>query len=134
MDRRKDEFLATLAHELRNPLTPISNASYLLKKLSLDDKLSKDRSLPLLNMLERQANNLVRLVDDLLDVARISVGKIQLKLQRIDLAAIVANAVEMSNPLIEARHHKLTVDLPAEPLPLDVDARTTRSGNCQSPQ
>ena len=116
-DRRKDEFLATLAHELRNPLAPIRNSLQILKMPGVD-AATVERSR---DMMERQVEHLVRLVDDLLDVSRIMRGKIELRKERVELAAVVARAVETARPLIEAQGHELTVSVPAEPLPLDAD-------------
>ena len=115
-DRRKDEFLATLAHELRNPLAPIRNSLHLLKITSGDDSVVKIH-----DMLERQVSHMVRLVDDLLEVSRIGRGKIALRRERVALAAIIRSAVEAGRPLIDAAEQQLTVSLPAEPLFLDAD-------------
>ena len=116
-DRRKDEFLAVLAHELRNPLAPIRNAvHYLGLKASPDPALRNAR-----DIIDRQVRHLVRLVDDLLDISRISSGKIGLRKERVSLALIVTNAVEASRPAIESENHQLTVTLPAEPVYLDAD-------------
>jgi signal transduction histidine kinase len=116
-DRRKDEFLAMLSHELRNPLAPILNAVGVLKRPGLsDERLEWARE-----VIERQVENLTRLVDDLLDVSRIAQGKIALKRENLDLAAVVARALETSRPLIEARKHKLTVKLPPQPVRLNGD-------------
>ena len=117
MDRRKDEFLATLAHELRNPLAPIRNALHILR-LSGGSGPAAER---VHEMMERQVCHMVRLVDDLLEVSRISRGKIELRRERIDLAAAVHSAVETSRPLIEAAHHQLAIALPPEPLALQAD-------------
>jgi CheY-like chemotaxis protein len=117
-DRRKDEFLATLAHELRNPLAPIRNALELLRlgadKPGLLDKVRAT--------MERQVGHMVHLINDLLDIARISSGKVVLQVERIDLQSVAASAVETSLPLIQAAGHELALDLPAEPVWLDVDA------------
>ena len=116
-DRRKDEFLAVLAHELRNPLAPIRNAvHYLGLKASPDPALRNAR-----DIIDRQVRHLVRLVDDLLDISRISSGKIGLQKERVSLALIVTNAVESSRPSIESENHQLTVTLPAEPVYLEAD-------------
>jgi PAS domain S-box-containing protein len=116
-DQRKDEFLATLAHELRNPLAPLRNAVELLRRAGGDAALlEKARS-----MMERQVGQMVRLVDDLLDISRITRGKIQLRKERVELAAVVRSAVEAARPLIEAQAHELTVTLPPQPLYLDAD-------------
>jgi PAS domain S-box-containing protein len=117
VDRRKDEFLAVLAHELRNPLAPIMNATqYLRLKGPAEPGLQNAR-----DIIDRQVRQLVRLVDDLLDVSRISSGKISLRRERISLAWIVTNAVESSRPLIESENHQLTVTLPPQPVYLDAD-------------
>ncbi|MFP7726263.1 sensor histidine kinase [Lysobacter sp. D1-1-M9] len=116
-DRRKDEFIAMLAHELRNPLAPISNA---LQVLRLQDRPGEGSG-SMLQVLERQVGQLVRLVDDLLDVSRISRGKIELRRERIELAAAMNGAVDASRPLTECMDHTLTVTLPPEPLHVDAD-------------
>lgn len=116
-DRRKDEFLATLAHELRNPLAPIRNALHLL---SLEDPSGSDAQF-CHNIIERQVENLVRLVDDLLDVSRITRGKIELQKERVSVANVVARAVESSRPLIDAHNHALSVELPNEALWIHAD-------------
>jgi PAS domain S-box-containing protein len=116
-DRRKDEFLALLAHELRNPLAPIKNALQLMRMAkpgSADLSWTRD-------VIERQVQQLGRLVDDLLDVSRISRGKLQLQRDRVALAEIVAHAVEAWRPTIDARQHTLTVTLSEEPVLLDAD-------------
>jgi signal transduction histidine kinase len=116
-DRRKDEFLAMLAHELRNPLAPIRNAVQILRlRAPNDPNLASVR-----DMIERQVVHLVRLVDDLLDVSRVSRGKIQLRKERLDLAAAVRQAEEMCRPLISARRHELTVTLPEQPVHVEGD-------------
>ncbi len=116
-DRRKDEFLAMLAHELRNPLAPIRNAVQVMRLLGLNDPhFQRARDL-----IERQVLHLTRLVDDLLDVSRITRGKIALRLEPVDLAAIVSRAVETSRPLIEANRHQLTLALFAGPVRVVAD-------------
>ncbi len=116
-DRRKDEFLATLAHELRNPLAPIGNALQIMRLAGTSGAAAEQAR----TMMERQLTQMVRLVDDLLDVSRITTGKVELRKERVELAAVVQNAVETSRPLIEASGHELTVTLPPEPIPLDAD-------------
>ncbi len=116
-DRRKDEFLATLAHELRNPLAPLSNALQVLK-LAGDDRGSVEQ---VRGLMQRQLSHLVRLVDDLLDVSRITTGKIELRKERVDVKAIVDSALETCAPVIDESGHHLTVSLPPGPLPLDAD-------------
>jgi signal transduction histidine kinase/CheY-like chemotaxis protein len=104
---RKDEFLATLAHELRNPLAPIRNAMHVLRRKSQDPSLT-----PLHDIIERQLRQMVRLVDDLLEVSRITRGKVALHLEHIDLASVLRGAIETSRPLIDAAQHRLEVELP----------------------
>ncbi|HEX6903124.1 MAG TPA: ATP-binding protein [Thermoanaerobaculia bacterium] len=116
-DRRKDEFLAMLAHELRNPLAPIRNAAQALKLSGPAD----DRREWALEVIERQTQHLTRLVDDLLDVSRITRGKVTLAHEPLDLATVVHRAVEASRPLIDARRHHLSVVLPPEPVRLEGD-------------
>jgi signal transduction histidine kinase/CheY-like chemotaxis protein len=116
-DRRKDEFLALLGHELRNPLAPIRQAVQVLRLLGLaDPQLQWAR-----DVIDRQVGQLARLLEDLLDVGRISKGKITLRKEPVDLAAILARAVETSRPLIEANRHQLTVSLFAEPVQVLAD-------------
>jgi PAS domain S-box-containing protein len=116
-DRRKDEFLATLAHELRNPLAPIGNALHILR-LSGELTPAGER---VREIMERQLNQMVRLVDDLLEVSRITRGKIELRRESVDLAAVVRTAIETCQPQLEAAGHRLAVDLPSEPLLLPAD-------------
>jgi signal transduction histidine kinase/ActR/RegA family two-component response regulator len=116
-NRRKTEFLATLAHELRNPLAPLSNGLHLMRLAGgKPEMLEKTRQ-----MMERQVQHMVHLVDDLLDVARISTGKVELRRRRIDLKEVVATAVETSAALIEAGRHKLNLEVPPQALPMDAD-------------
>jgi PAS domain S-box-containing protein len=115
-DVRKDEFLATLAHELRNPLAPIRTGLQLLKLSPKADVAA--RTLP---VMERQLGQLVRLIDDLLDVSRISSGKIVLKREHVAFQEIAAAALEASRPLIDVAGHSLTLDWPGEPVWLDAD-------------
>src|SRR5690606_8231068 len=117
-DRRKDEFLATLGHELRNPLAPIRNGLHYFRRAGV----GAGEPEVVLKMMERQFNHLVRLVDDLLEVSRINRGKVELRLSQVDLADIIQGAVETSRPLIEERGHRLTVQQCASPLPLQADA------------
>jgi PAS domain S-box-containing protein len=116
-DRAKDEFLATLSHELRNPLAPLRNAIALLRSATGGD----ERVAGLQSVMERQVNHLVRLVDDLLEVSRISRGTFLLRKERVPLATIVRNAVETSAPLVQAGAHELVEDVPDEPLWLEGD-------------
>jgi signal transduction histidine kinase len=116
-DRRKDEFLAILGHELRNPLAPISNALQVLKMPGANGQVAEHAR----EMMERQVQHMVRLVDDLLDVSRIVRGKVELRKEAVELATVVARAVETAQPLVEAEGHELTVDLPPEPLRVNGD-------------
>ncbi|WP_229520480.1 MULTISPECIES: ATP-binding protein [Massilia] len=116
-DRRKSEFLATLAHELRNPLAPIRNALELLR-LSGDKPAMLER---VRGTMERQVDQMVHLINDLLDIARISSGKMVLQIERVDMQSVIASAVETSLPLIEAGGHELALDLPDAAIWVDVD-------------
>ncbi|HEY8355892.1 MAG TPA: ATP-binding protein, partial [Ramlibacter sp.] len=116
-DRRKDEFLATLAHELRNPLAPIRQAALVAGSAGGDEQ----RQAWALQVIERQVGHMALLLDDLLDVSRISRGKLELRLQQVELAGIVEAAVETARPLLEAKRHELQLRLPAEPVSLLVD-------------
>ena len=119
-DRRKSEFLAVLAHELRNPLAPIRNGLQILRPRTGADELS----LRTVNMIDRQVSDLVNLVDDLLDVSRIARGNIALKREKIALADVLTRAVEVSRPLIEAHAHDLVIDVrPAVPVLIEGDPR-----------
>ncbi len=115
-DRRKDEFLATLAHELRNPLAPIRTGLQIIR-MSAGDAVAQVGA-----MMERQVGQMVHLVDDLLDVSRVSRGKLELRRERLELAAVLGDAVETSRPALDAAGHQLTVAVPAEPIFLDADA------------
>ncbi len=116
-DRRKDEFLALLAHELRNPLAPVRNAVTIMRMKNSDDpELAWCR-----DVIERQANQLTRLVDDLLDVSRITRGKITLRIETLDLGTVIDAAVETSRPLIDAQKHELVVTLPKNRVRIEGD-------------
>ncbi len=116
-DRRKNEFLAVLAHELRNPLVPILNSVEVLRLLGpADPNVIRAREI-----VERQVKQMVRLVDDLLDVTRIAQGKVELRRTVFDLATAVAEAIQTTTPLFEAQGHRLEVHLPNEPLRLEAD-------------
>lgn len=116
-DRMKDEFLATLGHELRNPLSPIRNA---VQYLGIEGLKESDMRTAR-EVIARQVKVMVRLIDDLLNVSRISSDKLELCKERVDLAAVVESAVESSRPLIQQCGHELTVSLPPQPVPLDAD-------------
>jgi len=116
-DRRKDEFLATLAHELRNPLAPLRNSLQILKMSRVDSSTAQQTR----DMMERQVHLLIRLVDDLLDVSRVMRGKIELRKEQVELANVIARAVETAQPLIEAQGHNLQVSVPNESLLLVAD-------------
>ncbi|SFB71537.1 PAS domain-containing protein [Massilia yuzhufengensis] len=116
-DRRKTEFLATLAHELRNPLAPIRSGLSVMR-LKGDNPATVAR---VREMMERQVGHMVHLIDDLLDIARISGGKLELKKERADLRTVLASAVETSLPLVETGQHELSVDVPDTEVAADVD-------------
>jgi PAS domain S-box-containing protein len=116
-NRRKDEFLATLAHELRNPLAPVRNAVEVLQMkgpATTEVQWARD-------LIKRQVQHLTRLIDDLMDLSRINRGNIELRRERVELSKVVEWAVETSHPLIEESGHKLTVELPPVPVILDAD-------------
>jgi PAS domain S-box-containing protein len=115
--RRKDEFLAMLAHELRNPLAPISSAAQLLVHVAADEKRVRHAS----EIIGRQVRHLTGLVDDLLDVSRVTRGLVELQRDRVDLKSVMASAVEQARPLIEARHHRLDQSMDAAPAWIDGD-------------
>lgn len=114
-NRAKDEFMAILGHELRNPLAPILTAVNLMR-LRGDATLERERS-----VIERQAQHLVRLVDDMLDVSRTTTGKVELKRERLEIGEAVAKGLEMASPMLEQRQHRLTVNVPLSGLVVDGD-------------
>ena len=117
VDRRKDAFLATLAHELRNPLVPIRNALEIMRlSENRTDVVESGRA-----MLERQIGHFVRLIDDLVDITRVTRGKIELRREMVDLSFVINAALEGSQPLIDAGRHQITVSLPPDPIRLNVD-------------
>ena len=116
-DQRKDEFLATLAHELRNPLAPIRNGLQIMRMTHNADAIARAQI-----MMERQLQQMVRLVDDLLDVSRISTGKLVLRTERVSLQEVMVTALDAVRPLIDAKRHTLSVDLPAATIELDADS------------
>jgi len=117
-DRRKDEFLALLAHELRNPLAPIRYAVAANKKpgRTLEQRKRTEE------IIERQVTHMSRLLDDLLDVSRITRGTLELKKTRTELTSIIGAALETARPVLDAKHHHLTLDLPTEPVQLEADS------------
>ncbi|HEX6361552.1 MAG TPA: ATP-binding protein, partial [Albitalea sp.] len=117
-DRRKDEFLATLAHELRNPLAPIRQAALISKAASATEAQKRWSH----EVIDRQVQHMALLLDDLLDVSRITRGMLQLRKSVTELAPVIDAAVETARPLIDARRHHLVVDVPKEPVPIEVDA------------
>jgi PAS domain S-box-containing protein len=116
-DRRKNEFLATLAHELRNPLAPMSNMLEVLKRADGDGETLKRAH----DTIERQLAQMVRLVDDLMDLNRITHDRLELRRSEVELSSAIQQAVEVARPLIDAEGHNLTIDLPAEPIYLNAD-------------
>jgi CheY-like chemotaxis protein len=116
-DRRKDEFLATLAHELRNPLAPLQNALGIMR-LRPDDKAAAAQARAIM---ERQVKHMVRLIDDLLDVSRITLGRLQLRKERVEIGTLVRDAVDSVTPVISAARHTLEVKTPKRPVYLEAD-------------
>jgi PAS domain S-box-containing protein len=116
-DRRKDEFLAVLAHELRNPLAPLRNGLELLRLTRGEPEQAEQAR----SMMERQVRHMTRLIDDLLDISRISSGKLELKKQPLDVVEALRSALETSRPLLASAGHELLVDLPDTPLMVDGD-------------
>ena len=119
LHRRKDEFLAMLSHELRSPLAPIANAVQLLGLQKAGESRIQQQAR---GIIERQVGQLQHLVDDLLEVSRITTGRVQLRLERIDMCRIAEGAAETARPLIEQRRHELTVTLPQDPVWMVADA------------
>ena len=117
LNRRKDEFLALLSHELRTPLAPIRNGVEILRRFGSDEQKVK----PATEMMQRQVGHMVRLVDDLLDISRITRAKIELRKEPVELASVVHHAVEAVRPFCQSMGHELTVTLPAEPTYLNAD-------------
>lgn len=116
-DRRKDEFLATLAHELRNPLAPLLNGLEIMRAAHSNPDISQKAR----DIMERQLKQMVRLVDDLLDVSRITTGKLAIRKERVELQTVMRSAMESVAPFIEKCGHVLSSDMPAEPVFLDAD-------------
>ncbi|RYG86378.1 PAS domain S-box protein, partial [bacterium] len=117
-DRRKDEFLATLAHELRNPLAPIRTGVEILRS----DRASPDQSLRVHEMMDRQLGHLVRMLDDLLDISRVTLGKVSLRRAPVDFRTVLHSALETARPLVDAGGHELSVRIGPGPYPLHGDA------------
>jgi two-component system, sensor histidine kinase len=116
-DQRKDEFLATLAHELRNPLAPLRNGLEIMQmRGATPEAIAKSRE-----MMHRQLKQMVRLVDDLLDVSRITTGKLAVRKERVALQMVMRNAIETARPFIESRRHVLELDVLAQPIPVMAD-------------
>ena len=116
-DRRKDEFLATLAHELRNPLAPLRNALEILRLMPSNPAVAEKAR----GMMERQVNQMVRLVDDLLDVSRITTGKLAIRKTVTEMQATLRDAIETVRPFVDARKHELVLDIPPEPIAVEGD-------------
>ena len=116
-DRRKNEFLATLAHELRNPLAPMSNMLEVVKRANGDSRIIKTAH----ETLERQLGQMIRLVDDLLDLNRVTHDRLELRRSEVELSSVIQQAVEVARPLVDSAGHHLTVDLPDEPIYLSAD-------------
>lgn len=116
-DRRKDEFLATLAHELRNPLAPIRQAATLARMPGVSAAQLKWSG----ELIERQVGHMARLLEDLLDVSRITRGRLELRKERVELGVVIEDALETARPLMEAKHHELTVEIPRERVALYAD-------------
>src|SRR6185436_516296 len=115
--RRKDQFIALLAHELRNPLAPLRNGLQVLRLAGGNN----DASAEAIAMMERQLGHMVRLIDDLLDISRISQNKMELRRSRVLLSDVLSSAVEGARPAIDEAEHQLTISLPPDPIPLDAD-------------
>ena len=116
-DRRKNEFLATLAHELRNPLAPMSNMLQVVKRADADSEVVHRAH----ETIERQLGQMIRLVDDLLDLNRITHDRVELRKSEVELSSVIQQAVEVARPLLDAAGHKLTIELPSEPIYLNAD-------------
>jgi signal transduction histidine kinase len=116
-DRRKDDFLALLAHELRNPLNPIRSAVHVLRMQEATDEQLRWSE----QVIDRQVDHLTRLIDDLLDISRITRNDLQLRLDTIELADVIQTAIEASRPLVERQRHELILDLPRDPVCLEAD-------------
>ena len=122
--RRREQFLAMLSHELRNPLAAILSATRILKRADWPDPSCQEAG----HVVERQANHMTRLLDDLLDVSRITRGKIELRPERIELAGVAARAIEMASPLLEKKRQVLVVDIPPAGLEIENPRLESRAG------
>jgi signal transduction histidine kinase len=116
-DHRRNEFLATLAHELRNPLAPIRTGLQVLRMGASAAQVERAHE-----MMERQLGHMVRMIDDLLDISRVTLGKVELQKQRLDLRSVVASAIETTRPLFELTNQRVTISLPERSLPIEGDA------------
>src|SRR6185503_2470627 len=117
-NRRKDEFLAMLSHELRNPLAPIANALEVLRRSGDNEPRLRSTT----DVISRQVDDLARLIEDLLDASRITSGKVRIDMKTVELSGVVSRAIETTRPLTEARKHRMTVSIPAEPVWLNADS------------
>ena len=116
-NRSKEEFMALLSHELRSPLSPILNALSILRQMRTDDPIIEQAG----NIIDRQVGQMVRLVDDLLDISRITKGKLRLTKEQVELRVVVNHAAETARPLMDARKHEFSVSLPTEPIWVEAD-------------
>ena len=116
-NRHKEEFMAILSHELRSPLSPILNALNILRQMRTNDPIIENAG----NIIDRQVGQMVRLVDDLLDISRITKGKLRLTKEKVDLRVVANRAAETARPLMEARKHEFSVSLPTQPLWVNAD-------------
>src|SRR6188472_3549336 len=115
---RKEEFMAMLSHELRSPLSPIRNALSILRQMQTNDPIIEQAG----NIIGRQVGVMVRLVDDLLDIGRITKGKLRLTKEQVDLRVVVNRAAETARPFMDARKHDFSVSLPIKPVWVEADA------------
>ena len=116
-NRSKEEFMALLSHELRNPLSPILNALHVQRQMKTDDPILQQAG----DIIERQVGIMVRLVDDLLDISRITKGKLRLNKERVELRTVVNRAAEAARPMLDCRKHEFSVSLPTEPIWVEAD-------------
>ena len=116
-NRSKEEFMALLSHELRSPLSPILNALNILRQMKTNDPIIEQAG----NIIDRQVGQMVRLVDDLLDISRITKGKLRLTKEQVELRVVVNHAAETARPFMDARKHEFSVSLPTEPIWVEAD-------------